>query len=121
MKVLVIDDNEDMTDAISFYLTSINIECKITNDGREGLDIIRNDTTSDDVILLDLAMPEFNGFDVFSALKEEGLLKVRNVIIFTASNLSEKEIGQMLADGARSILRKPLSVDELEQTIKPFV
>ena len=117
----MIDDNRDMTDAISFYLSSINIECQITNSGREGLEIVRHNADSHDVILLDLAMPEFNGIDVFSALKEEGLLKVRNVVIFTASNIADKEIEQMLADGAKAILRKPLSVEELEATIKRFV
>jgi DNA-binding response OmpR family regulator len=52
-KVLVIDDNQDITDAISFNLSSIGIECKITNRGRQGLDIIKNNADNADIVLLD--------------------------------------------------------------------
>lgn len=40
MKVLVIDDNKDLTEAISYGLEDPDIECKIINDGKEGLDEI---------------------------------------------------------------------------------
>ncbi len=119
-RVLVIDDNRDITDAISFYLKAIDVKCEITNSGRAGLDIIRNDADNSDIILLDLAMPDFSGFDVFSALREEGLLEKRTIVVFTASNLGDKEIQQMLAEGAKAILKKPVSIDELEQMIKRF-
>src|ERR1043166_1024251 len=94
-KVLVIDDNQDITDAISFNLSSIGIECKITNRGRQGLDIIKNNADNADIVLLDLAMPEFSGLDVFASLRNEGLLEKRNVVVFTASNLAETEFQQM--------------------------
>jgi DNA-binding response OmpR family regulator len=119
-KVLVIDDNQDITDAISFNLSSIGIECKITNRGRQGLDIIKNNADNADIVLLDLAMPEFSGLDVFASLRNEGLLEKRNVVVFTASNLAETEIQQMLSDGARAILKKPLSLDELDLMLKQF-
>ncbi len=96
-RVLVIDDNRDIADAISFYLKAIDMQCEITNSGREGLDVIRNKTDSSDIILSDLAMPDFIGFDVFSALRQEGLLEERHIVVFTASNLGDKEIQQMLA------------------------
>lgn len=119
-KVLVIDDNQDITDAISFNLSSIGIECKITNRGRQGLDIIKNNADNADIVLLDLAMPEFSGLDVFASLHNEGLLEKRNVVVFTASNLAETEIQQMLSGGARAILKKPLSLDELDLMLKQF-
>jgi len=116
-KVLVIDENQDITDAISFYLSSIGIECKITNRGRQGLDIMKNNA---DNVLLDLAMPEFSGLDLFASLRNEDLVEKRNVVVFTASNLAETEIQQMLSDGARAILKKPLSLDELDLMLKQF-
>lgn len=119
-KVLVIDDNQDITDAISFYLSSIGIECKITNRGRQGLDIIKNNADNADIVLLDLAMPEFSGLDLFASLRNEDLVEKRNVVVFTASNLAETEIQQMLSDGARAILKKPLSLDELDLMLKQF-
>jgi CheY-like chemotaxis protein len=84
------------------------------------LDIIKNNADNADIVLLDLAMPEFSGLDVFAFLRNEGLREKRNVVVFTASNLAGTEIQQMLSDVARAILEKPLSLDELDLMLKQF-
>lgn len=121
MRVLLIDDNEEIRDAVSFYLDSQGIECHLVGDGHEGLTEIRNSGDHFfNVILLDLAMPDFSGFQVFEKLKEEGLLKTNNVVLFTASNLNPQQLQKMVADGAKGILNKPMSIEELEDAIKKF-
>jgi DNA-binding response OmpR family regulator len=40
MKVLIVDDNEELTDAVKDFLDSISIECKVKNEGEEGLNEI---------------------------------------------------------------------------------
>lgn len=117
--VLVIDDNKDMTEMISDYLQSQEIECNVINDGKEGLEEIRRENKYS-VIFLDLAMPEFSGYDVFNTLKKEGLVESRNIIIFTASSIAESEIEEVLSNGAKGILRKPASIDELIEIIHRF-
>ncbi len=117
--VLVIDDNKDMTEMISDYLQSQEIECNVINDGKEGLEEIRRENKYS-VIFLDLAMPEFSGYDVFNTLKKEGMVESRNIIIFTASSIAESEIEEVLANGAKGILRKPASIDELIEIIHRF-
>jgi CheY-like chemotaxis protein len=117
--VLVVDDNKDMTEMISDYLQSQEIECKVINDGKEGLEEIKSDHEYS-VIFLDLAMPEFSGYDVFNALKKEGLVQSKNIIIFTASSITEREIEEVLSNGAKGILRKPASIDELTEVINRF-
>jgi CheY-like chemotaxis protein len=69
---------------------------------------------------LDLAIPEFSGFDIFRALKEENLLQSNNVLIFTASSVTDQEIKEMLSSGARGVLRKPLSIDDLIEAVERF-
>jgi DNA-binding response OmpR family regulator len=118
MKVLLIDDNKDIADMVRLCLESENIVCKITEDGKAGLQLIREDNF--DAILLDLAMPEFSGFDVFKALKEEDLLKSNNILIFTASSVTDPEIKEMLSAGAKRVLRKPLSIDDLMEAVERF-
>ena len=78
---------------IHLCLESQDIECKLVGDGRAGLQTIKENTF--DVILLDLAIPEFSGFDIFKALKDEGLLESKNVLIFTASSLTDQEVQEM--------------------------
>jgi CheY-like chemotaxis protein len=121
MKVLLIDDDKSVTEAVCFYLETRGILCKVVNDGKEGLDYIRKNNTNGeyfDTILLDLAMPVFSGYDIFTILKGEGLLKSNRVILFTASVLPDDKIQNMLADGVKGVLRKPFSLEELESAIR---
>jgi two-component system, OmpR family, response regulator len=116
MKVLLIEDNRDIADMVRLCLESENIVCETTGDGKVGLQTIKEHKF--DAILLDLAIPEFRGFDIFRELKEENLLQSNNVLIFTASSVTDQQI--KLASGAKGVLRKPLSIDDLIQTVQRF-
>ncbi|HET6589118.1 MAG: response regulator [Candidatus Nitrosocosmicus sp.] len=119
-RLLIIDDNEDITELIKDYLEPEDIECKIINTGIDGLEEIRRKNGYYDVVFLDLAMPEFSGIDVFNKLKEEQLLESNNIIIFTASSTQSTEIANMLKDGAKFILKKPSSIDEILDVVTRF-
>ena len=73
-----------------------------------------------DVVLLDLAMPGFSGFDIFKALKDEDLLKYKNIVIFNASSVTDNEEQGMLLSGAKGVLKKPISIDDLIKTVEKF-
>jgi DNA-binding response OmpR family regulator len=103
---------------VRLCLESENIVCEATQDGKAGLQLIKDDKF--DAILLDLAIPEFSGFDIFRELKEENLLKSNNVLIFTASSVTDQEINEMLSSGAKGVLRKPLSIDDLIEAVQRF-
>jgi CheY-like chemotaxis protein len=118
-RVLVIDDNKDITDMLSFYLERVGgYECKVLNDGREGLEAIRSEDF--DVTILDLAMPEFSGIDVINSLKQDNLLGKKNIVVLTASTVDGKDAESFLQDGIRAILKKPISVDELTTVMQKF-
>lgn len=118
MKVLLIDDNKDITEMLAFYLDSHGFSCKVINDGRQGLAEIKAGRY--DVVIMDLAMPGFSGYDVFNALRNDNLLSSNNLVIATASSIQDKDVEQMLAQGAKAILRKPVSLDELVETVNRF-
>lgn len=118
MKVLLIDDNKDINDMVCLCLETQNITVKVVDEGREGLRSIKENHF--DVILLDLAMPGFSGFDIFKALKDEGLLASKNIVIFTASSVTDNEIQEMLLTGAKGVLKKPISIDDLIETVERF-
>src|SRR5215469_5395433 len=103
MKVLLIEDNRDIADMVRLCLESENIVCETTDDGKVGLQSIKEDKF--DAILLDLAIPEFSGFDIFRALKEENLLQSNNVLIFTASSVTDQELTEMIDDLIEAVQR----------------
>ncbi len=90
----------------------------MVNNGNEGLDVIRSNNEFD-LILLDLAMPDFSGLDVIKSLKKENLMEQKNIVVFTASSDPKimEEIGN---SGVKGILKKPCSVDDLRKLIKKF-
>jgi CheY-like chemotaxis protein len=118
MNVLIIDDNQEITDMVSFFLESQNISCTVANNGRDGLNKIKDERF--DVILLDLTMPGFSGHDLFYYLKRKDLLKQNNVLIFTSLYFDDGDIQKMITDGARGIIRKPISIDKIIEAIERF-
>ena len=116
MKILGIDDNEDLLNLCEIALTSEGHEYTGIDGGKEGLDAIKNEKF--DIVLLDLSMPDFSGVDVVDALVKDGIMNKQKVVIFTASSATEKEYAPLLEKGAHSILKKPLDVDVLVETIQ---
>lgn len=115
LKVLVVDDNEEITSTLKRYLELEDFEVTISNDGRNGLNLIKNGNF--DKILLDLAMPEFSGVDVLEELQGNFDVK-QKVILFTASSISDEEIKELLAKGASTCIKKPIKMPELVQTLR---
>jgi len=119
MKILGIDDNVDITELLSMTLSVMGHEFSFVNSGKEGIELIAE--KKHDAVLLDLAMPEFSGFDVLRELETRGNLSDYNIILFTASSVSDSEINEFIAKGIRGIIRKPIEVDELEKQISKLV
>lgn len=100
---------------LSKYLTLKGHICTISNDGRNGLTLIEQKKF--DVILLDLAMPEFTGIDIVNSLYDSGKIKDHKIILFTASSVKESEIQDLLKKGAHACLKKPVTLDTLIKSI----
>ena len=115
MKILGIDDNEDLLDLCETVLTSDGHEYTGISDGKNGLKAIRDEKF--DVVLLDLAMPDFSGMDVMNALVEEGIMNKQKVVIFTATSPTKEEIDLFLEKGAHSVLKKPFEPDILSEFV----
>lgn len=111
MKILIIDDNKDITEMFSKYLKLNNHECHTSNDGRNGLNMIENQKY--DAVLLDLAMPDFSGVDVIYSLVEKNKIHNQKIIVFTASSKPSNDLDDLIQIGVHSCLSKPIDPDEL--------
>ena len=118
MRILVIDDNEEITEAIHFFCESMkDIECYMVNDGRQGLERIKREKF--DLVMLDLAMPEFTGLDVIKSLQQDGIIESKNIVIFTASS-DRTVLDEIKNSGVKEVLRKPCSLDDLVELIEKY-
>ena len=114
----MIDDNEEITEVISFYCGSKgDIDCQVINEGKIGLESIRNEDY--DLILLDLALPEFTGLDVIKSLEQDGIIESKNIVIFTASS-DRKILDEIKNSGVKEVFKKPCSLDDLVELIEKY-
>ena len=111
LNVLIIDDNEQITKMISSFLDLSNHECTIVNDGKDGLELIK--TKQYDSIVLDLAMPEFDGYEILDTLKNEDPSQISKIIILTASSIPLETVKKFKELGVSSCLQKPVDIDQL--------
>jgi len=112
MKILIVDDNEDITGLLSRFLKAKGFENVVTNDPKLGLEQIKEKKF--DVILLDMAMPDFSGIDIIQSLEKEQILKDQKIVIFSATALTDTQVNDLLKkDGIQGCLKKPIQLSEL--------
>ena len=116
MKILGIDDNPDINDLLNTILTASGHEYSSVTSGREGVKLIQQNKY--DLLLLDIAMPEFSGLDVIEALRKEKLMEKQKIVIVTASAVTEGEIEELLKNGVEKCIRKPLDIDHLVEELE---
>lgn len=97
---------------LSKFFDSNGFETVITNDPMEGLRLIQQEQF--DVILLDMSMPGFSGFDIIKILATDGILKDQNIFIFSANLYGNNQIKDLLRrDGINGCLKKPIQLSEI--------
>lgn len=111
LNILIIDDNEQITKMLTTFLELKNHKCTVANDGKQGLVLIQEN--KHDVVLLDLAMPEFDGYAIIKALENKNMLKNNKIIVFTASTITQDELDQLVSRGVNSYILKPIDIDLL--------
>ena len=115
MKVLHIDDNQAIRETFADVLSMIDMEVESVDNGRDGLKKIIDGAF--DVVLLDLTMPDFSGFDVLEELDKQGKTP-NNIFALTAMTLSDEQIDYLKTHGIIKILHKPIEIDVLCKEIE---
>ena len=112
-KILVIDDDRSIRETLELYLTEEGYEVVTAATGTEGLN--RFVETSPDVVILDIRLPDVDGFTVLEDLREDE--ENVKVIMITAHHDMDSTINAMKS-GAFDYIHKPVNVDELDMAIK---
>lgn len=108
MRILIVEDEFNLADAISSRLKKENYSVDISTDGIEGLENAL--TNIYDLILLDVMLPQKNGFEILKELKENHIDS--KVIMITAKNELDNILNGF-ENGADDYLTKPFHLEEL--------
>ena len=124
-KILVVDDDPDIVDAVSMILESHRYQVVSAQDGVEGLAKLRAEEPS--LMILDLLMPKMDGFAVCKELQDPRWSKYRSIPILILSSVREEasrrryELETGLDLDVDDYLEKPISADTLLERVKNLV
>ena len=117
--ILVVDDTEDNLDLLEFALKRKPVHMLRANSGKECLTMAQDQQP--DVILLDIQMPEMDGFETLKRLRANPATAKIPVIFLTAQRKDPESIEAGLMMGADEYLTKPIDTDELLVRTKTLV
>ena len=103
-RVLIVDDDDDVRETLQMILTEEGLEVMMAANGREALQVIRTPQRPE-VVLLDLLMPEMDGWQTIDALRAEGLLDKVRIVICTSAPKDAPE--------GFPVVAKPIDLTEL--------
>jgi DNA-binding response OmpR family regulator len=113
-RVLVVDDQDDIREMARLVLNGAGYEVVTASSGREALTMVR--AASFDLVLLDINMPELDGWATLRLLRADEALDALPVAMFSVkSEVRDKVAG--LKDGAIDYITKPFGVDELASRV----
>ena len=114
-QILIVEDEKNHLSVLKNLLQSLNFGTLEATDGLEGLKLATENNP--DVILLDLAMPNMDGFELMVKLQSNPQTSSIPIIVSSASVFDEDR-QRSLEAGAKSFLPKPLQVEELTKTLE---
>ena len=114
-KILIVDDLDNNREILVNFLTPLGFEVMEASSGREA--IAKTEAYQPDLIILDLIMPEMDGWEVTRILRQQSTFQDLPIIIVSASTLTVDE-SECYQAGANSFLAKPLNFEQLSKKLQ---
>jgi PAS domain S-box-containing protein len=113
-RILVADDESVVRFALSSVLEKLGYEVTLAENGKQALDIYRQDPHSFDLVILDMIMPEMNGRECFHALRK---LNPEVRVVISSGFSREADMQELNACGLNGYIRKPYRSAALSQLV----
>jgi len=118
MNILIVDDDSRNIFALKAVLKAKGYSCQSAPGAQEAMNILLGDNQID-CVLMDMMMPEMDGYEAVSVIRSHDLLKHLPIIAVTAQAMKgDRE--KCLQAGADGYISKPIDIDELEKLLHDF-
>lgn len=119
-KVLIADDDMRNVFALSTSLQNYDMKIEIANNGKEAIDILRNPDHGVDIVLMDIMMPEMDGYEAIRIIREE--LKYKNLPVLAVTAKAMKgDREKSIQIGANDYVSKPIDIDKLTSLMQVWL
>lgn len=112
MRILIAEDNKTLQLLTQKMLSKVGAHVEVADNGREALQLVQRD--SFDLVITDLNMPEMNGLELIEQLTKQDF---KGTILGCTAAITGKETDQMINKGAKEVITKPISLDQIEQAL----
>ncbi len=116
-KMLIVDDNTQITNVLASYAAKDGFETLIAADGEEALELFEKNKTDIAMILLDVMMPKKDGFEVCRKIRESSMVPI--IMVTARGEDFERIMG--LDIGADDYILKPFSADEVMARVRAIL
>ncbi len=119
-KILVIDDDKDLSELVKSALESQGFQASVLNSGKYAVKLIKKEMP--DLILLDIRLPDKDGYQICDEIKSTDETKQIPVIVFTGED-TERTLLEDIHNfyGANDCLKKPFELDDLYAKVKKLL
>jgi len=114
-RILVIDDEPEITDIVKAFLTNAGYQVKVENSPVNAVETVRS--FKPDLILLDIIMPVMDGYEVCSAIKNNADIPAVPILFLTGKDAGDDD-GRGFESGGDLYVKKPFSCERLLQMVK---
>ncbi len=111
--ILIVDDSTDNLYLMQFILETQGYKVGLANSGEQALEQVKKDHP--DLILLDVMMPQMNGYEVVERLRKDKSLSSIPVFLVTADKYISNN--KAIAAGANGLIYKPIDIEQLLSTV----
>jgi DNA-binding response OmpR family regulator len=118
-KILIVEDNENISELLYFILIREGYEVSQANTGQEAKDFIE-EATPHDLILLDIMLPFIDGFQLLNIIRNTPDWKSVPIIMLSAKT-QENDVVKALNNGANDYMYKPFQPGELIARVKRYL
>jgi DNA-binding response OmpR family regulator len=118
-KILLVDDEPDLTLAFKLGLEDYGFEVDTFNDPLMALSAFKNKSSSYDLVLLDIKMPKMNGFELYNEMRQVN--DQARFCFITAYQVQKEDMDAYISSSDEKsfdIIRKPIAIKEMVQRIK---
>lgn len=117
-RILIVDDDADTCDVMRRLFAKWGWESDCLTDSREALTAVRDQRP--DVVLLDVMMPDLDGFAVLAEIRGDPLL-TRTPVLFFSAMKDQKTLGRALAEGADDYILKGTPPTQIRDRVGLYV
>jgi len=116
-KLLIIDDNKEILDALCEFLSKKKYDITSANNGLEGLKYLEQEKQGFDVVITDLIMPDISGVALISIIKK----RFPDIIVIAITGWGEHPEALATEAEADHVMEKPFELSELEKSLKKLL